>query len=133
MDQDVRWKQRYSNFMKALSSFEEFILKKNLSKLELQGLVKSFEYTYELAWNTLKDFLEHQGETNIVGPKDVIKRAFKVGIIANGQTWIDMIESRNRTSHIYNEEVAQEIAKAIVEKYYGAFSELKKKLATLIE
>jgi nucleotidyltransferase substrate binding protein (TIGR01987 family) len=127
-DKDIRWEQRFSNYKKALLSLEEFIQKGKLSKLETQGLIKAFEYTYELAWNTLKDYLEYQGETNLTGARDTIKRAFKIQIIEDGQLWLDMLESRNRTSHVYNEETAKEISQAIKNKYYKLFNEFKDKM-----
>lgn len=90
--QDIRWKQRFSNYQKALSQLKEFIDKRNLSKLETQGLLKSFEYTYELAWNTMKDFYESQGESNIQGSRNAIRLAFKRGLILDGENWMNMIQ-----------------------------------------
>jgi nucleotidyltransferase substrate binding protein (TIGR01987 family) len=83
---DIPWEQRFSNFRKALSLLKQFIDKVDLSNLEEQGLIKAFEYTYELAWNTLKDYLEYQGGTSsITGSRDSFREAFKVGLISDGQ------------------------------------------------
>jgi len=101
-----------------------------LNEIEKQGLIKSFEYNYELAWNTIKDFYEHQAETNIQGSRDAFRLAFKRGLIENGQTWMDMITSRNQTAHTYNEETAQEIIADVLSRYYQAFRGLQKKLGT---
>ena len=121
MAEDIRWKQRLANYRKALSQLGKFIEKGNLSDLEKQGLVKAFEYTYELAWNVMKDYYEYQGTADIQGSRDAIRIAFSRGLIEDGNTWMDMIESRIRTAHTYNEETADEIAKSITEKYYALF------------
>jgi len=128
---DIRWEQRFSNYQKALAQLQKFIDKGPLSKLEEQGLIKAFEYTYELAWNTLKDFLEYQGQTNIYGSRDAIRNAFELGLIDNGENWMDMLKSRNKTSHTYNEEIAEEICRAVVDEYYLLFTQLKIKLKSL--
>jgi nucleotidyltransferase substrate binding protein (TIGR01987 family) len=127
---DIRWEQRFANYQKALSQLQKFIDKGDLSELEEQGLVKAFEYTYELAWNTLKDFLEYRGQTDIYGSRDATRKAFELGIIEDGKSWMDMLASRNRTSHTYNEEVAKEICLAVFDVYYSLFIQLKTKLET---
>ena len=128
---DIRWEQRFANYQKALSRLQKFIDKGELSELEEQGLIKAFEYTYELAWNTLKDFLEYSGQTDIYGSRDAIRKAFELGLIGDGENWMDMLKSRNKTSHTYNEEAAEEICQAVVEVYYSLFKELKTKLESL--
>ncbi len=128
MNEDIRWKQRFSNYQKALRQLQKFIDKGELSELEEQGLIKSFEYTYELAWNTLKDFLEFQGHSDIFGSRDAIRKAFQLGIIEDGEVWMDMIKSRNRTSHTYNEDTAREISRAVISVYYNAFRKMNDRL-----
>ncbi len=110
---------------------QRFIDKGELSELEEQGLIKSFEYTYELAWNTLKDFLEFKGQSDIYGSRDAIRKAFQLGIIEDGEIWMDMIKSRNRTSHTYNEDTAKEISRTVISVYYSAFKEMDQKFDTL--
>jgi len=132
-NQDIRWKQRFSNYKKALHQLEEFIQKKDMSKLEEQGLIKAFEYTFELAWNVIKDYYEYQGVTDIQGSRDAFRLAFQRGLIEDGETWMDMIDSRIQTTHIYNEKVARQIAQDIVQRYYGQFQELREKLEELGE
>ncbi len=127
-EKDIRWQQRFSNFKKALSQLEKAIIIQNerdLSELEKQGLIQAFEFTHELAWNTLKDFFEYQGNTSITGSRDATREAFNKGLIQNGEGWMDMIRSRNKSSHTYNEEVAEEIVFHITETYYPLFTELK--------
>lgn len=131
LNEDVRWIQRFSNYRKALGQLSKFISKGELSELEEQGLIKAFEYTYELAWNTLKDYLEYQGIVNMAGSRDVIREAFKAGLISNGEKWMEMLQSRNLTSHSYNEDTADEISAAIVDVYYDLFLALELKLENL--
>jgi nucleotidyltransferase substrate binding protein (TIGR01987 family) len=128
MNEDIRWKQRFSNYQKALRQLQKFIDKGELSELEEQGLIKSFEYTYELAWNTIKDFLEFQGHSDIFGSRDAFRKAFQLGIIEDGAIWMDMIKSRNRTTHTYNEETANEISRTVISVYFDAFKKLHEKL-----
>jgi nucleotidyltransferase substrate binding protein (TIGR01987 family) len=130
-NQDIRWKQRFSNYNKALAQLEDFIQKKNLSRLEEQGLIKAFEYTYELAWNVIKDYYEYQGVTDIQGSRDAFRLAFQRGLIEDGETWMDMIDSRIQTTHTYNEEVAKQIAQDIVQRYYDQFKNLSERLKKL--
>lgn len=129
---DIRWVQRFSNYKKALNQLQKFIDKHDLSELEKQGLVKAFEYTYELAWNTVKDFLEFSGQTDIYGSRDTIRKGFELGLIQDGESWMDMLQSRNKTSHTYNEETAEEICRAVMDVYHPLFIALKKKMESLV-
>jgi nucleotidyltransferase substrate binding protein (TIGR01987 family) len=131
--QDIRWMQRLNNFSKALSQLRKFIEKGQLNELEEQGLIQAFEYTYELAWNTLKDYFEAQGETNIHGSRDAFRLAFRRGLVQAGETWMDMVKSRTLTTHTYNEEVAKQIATAILNRYYSEFLKLHAKMESLRE
>jgi nucleotidyltransferase substrate binding protein (TIGR01987 family) len=131
MEKDIRWIQRFSNFNKAIAQLTKFIRKGDLNELELQGLVQSFEYNFELAWNTIKDFYESQGETNIQGSKDAFRIAFKRGLIENGEIWMEMVTSRTLTSHTYNEETVLEITTAIINKFYPELIQLQTKLKNI--
>ena len=130
---DIRWIQRFNHFKKALNQLTKFIEKGKLNELEQQGVIQSFEYTYELAWNTLKDYFEHQGETGIHGSRDAFRLAFKRGLIEDGETWMDMIESRALTTHAYNEDVAKAIADKIFNRYFSEFQTLRTKMESLRE
>ncbi len=132
-DPDIRWQQRFKNYQKALAQLRKFILKGELSELEEQGLIKAFEYTYELAWTTLKDFLEYQGHAGIYGSRDAIRKAFELDLIQDGQGWMDMLESRNKTSHTYNEETADEICRAVKMRYIQLFERLEDTLNALLQ
>lgn len=126
---DIRWKQRFSNFQRALAKLSEHCaLGHKLSELEEQGLIHCFEYTYELGWNTLRDFYIQQGEEGLQGSRDAIQLAFKRGLIDDGDVWLAMLKDRNRSSHTYNKETADEIVRNIRSSYLGAFEALHNKL-----
>lgn len=132
--QDIRWIQRFNHFVKALSQLTDAVQlaqQRPLSKLEEQGLIQAFEFTHELAWNTLKDFLEGRGVQNLYGSKDATRVAFKTGLIENGETWMGMINSRNLTSHTYDEATAAQIVAAIRNAYFAEFEALRVKLDEL--
>jgi len=130
---DIRWIQRFDNVKKAFGQLAKFIKKGELSELEQQGLIQSFKYTYELAWKTLKDYFERQGETDIHGSRDAFRLAFRYGLIEDGETWMDMIESRTLTAHTYNEDIAKDIADKIFNRYFPEFQALQTKMESLTE
>jgi nucleotidyltransferase substrate binding protein (TIGR01987 family) len=130
-NQDIRWRQRFENYRKAVRQLTRFIEKGELNEFEEQGLIQSFEYTYELAWNTLKDLFEQQGESNILGSRDAFQLAFKRGLIENGELWMDMVKNRSLTSHTYNEAIAAAIAASIRNAYFKEFVQLQSRLETL--
>jgi len=131
---DIRWQQRLKNFDKALielSNAIDITSTRELSRLEKQGLIQAFEYNYELAWNCIKDFYKSQGETEIQGSRDAFRMAFNRDLITEGKLWMEMIQSRIKTSHTYNQETAEHIAQQIVELYYPEIKKLNIKLNDL--
>jgi len=127
MADDIRWLQRFSNYKKALDQLDDAIdlsLERELSLLEKQGLIQAFEFTHELAWNILKDYLEYQGNQEIRGSRDAIREAFKVGLIKDGAMWMETIKARNITSHTYDEALVQSSFEAISNDYIVLFHEL---------
>lgn len=144
---DIRWQQRFSNYNKAFIKLEEAVKRITedykidkdgtideddfLDDIIKEGLIQRFEYTHELAWNVMKDFLENAGNTNIYGSKDATREAFAAGLIANGDVWMDMIKSRNKTSHTYNEETADDIFLKVVQEYYPDFVQFRSKMEEL--
>lgn len=133
-NEDIRWLQRFNNFKKALNQLESAVTlskQRDLSDLEEQGLIQSFEYTYELAWNVLKDFLKYQGSENIFGSRDSIREAFKRELIKDGESWMEMFKDRNKTTHTYNQDTADEIVEAIKNRYYHLLKELEKTMGGL--
>ena len=131
---DIRWVQRFSNYKKALNQLKEAIdlmSQRALSNLEKQGVVQAFEFTHELSWNMMKDFLESKGNTEIYGSKDATRQAFKYGLVIDGDVWMSMIKSRNLTSHTYEQKTVDEIVEQISQEYISAFIELDHKFSTL--
>jgi nucleotidyltransferase substrate binding protein (TIGR01987 family) len=131
---DIRWIQRFDNYKKALSQLSkplELSSSRTLNDIEKLSLVKAFELTFELAWNVMKDFLFMKGINGIIGSKDAIRQAFKVELITEGQTWMDMVDSRNEAAHSYDEKVADKIVKDISERYYNEFIVFSQKMETL--
>ena len=134
--QDIRWKQRFNNYIKALQNLREAVelsQTRTLSNLEQQGLIQSFEFTHELAWNVLKDYLENKGIVGLVGSKDASREAFKNELIEQGEVWMDMIKARNLSSHTYDPEVAQKIVDDILQHFYPTFTGMAKKFTVLYE
>ncbi len=133
-DQDIRWMQRFQNYKKALLQLQRAVLismERELTDLETQGLIQAFEFTHELAWNVMKDFSEYQGDTNIRGSRDATRAAFKIDLISDGEGWMDMIKSRNQTSHTYNEAIADEIAEDILTRYFTLFNAFEQKMENI--
>jgi nucleotidyltransferase substrate binding protein (TIGR01987 family) len=127
MDADVRWKQRLANYKKAFGRLDDAVLlsrQRDLSDLERQGLIQAFEFTHELALNLMKDWFDYQGNFQISGSRDATREAFRMGLIQDGEAWMEMIGSRNQSSHTYNLETAAEIARAIDARYWAAFRDL---------
>lgn len=141
MTQDIRWEQRFSNFVKALgklSKATEYIrentidkddpennLNEVLDEIIKEGLIQRFEYTHELACNVMKDYAIYQGNPNVGGSRDATREAFQLKLIKDGDIWMEMIGSRNKTSHTYNEETADEIYSRIIDFYFPAFLEFR--------
>lgn len=131
MSHDIRWKQRFNNYLRALHQLAcavQLMHQRPLSELEQQGLIQGFEFTHELAWNVLKDYLEYEGIHGIVGSRGAVREAFKRGLIANGEAWIDMIDKRNLSSHTYNLDIANQLVMTIREVYYPEFVALQELL-----
>ncbi|MBN2435744.1 MAG: nucleotidyltransferase substrate binding protein [Spirochaetes bacterium] len=131
MNEDTRWLQRFANYKKALQHLNMAVNlsgSRDLSDLEKQGVIQAFEFTYELAWNVVKDFYESKGEINIQGSIDAFRLAFNRGLVSKGEALLNAVKSRRLTSHTYNEKVAEEIFDLIKNSYIHAFNELESKL-----
>jgi nucleotidyltransferase substrate binding protein (TIGR01987 family) len=143
--QDIRWEQRFSNFRKALKKLSEAVVliygkieeneavanndeeaKKAIDDLLKEGLIQRFEYTFELAWNVMKDYALYQGNADISGSRDAIRFAFSIKLIEDGGTWMAMIQSRIKSTHTYNEETANEIFLKVLNDYQTEFLEFEK-------
>jgi nucleotidyltransferase substrate binding protein (TIGR01987 family) len=123
-DLDIRWKQRLKNYERALTQLREAVAlshQRPLSNLEQQGLIQAFEFTHELAWNVMKDYLAYQGAPDISGSRDAARASFAQGLVADGEGWMEMIKSRNQSSHTYNQGVADAITRLVVSRYTPLF------------
>lgn len=128
---DIRWKQRLQNYLSALQQLEEGVRLfrvRPLSNIEKQGLIQAFEFTHELAWNVMKDYFEFQGTTSLTGSRDAIREAFRRGIVDHGELWMDMIRSRNLSTHTYNEATAELIIIRVVDHYLTLFQKFAEKM-----
>jgi nucleotidyltransferase substrate binding protein (TIGR01987 family) len=142
--EDIRWEQRFSNFNKAMSKLEESVayithnfidgddklksedLGSVVDELIKEGLIQRFEYTHELAWNVMKDYAFFQGNSTIGGSRDATREAYKLQLIERADVWMDMIQSRNKTSHTNDENTANEIFDKIINDYFPLFFEFRK-------
>lgn len=132
-NKDIRWEQRLDNLISAFTQLSEFIKKDKLNILETQGLIKAFEYNYELSWKTLQDLLKYRGYNDLYGPRPVIEQAFQDKLIEDGEGWMNMHQSRNMTTHTYNSETAFDVAQEIRVLYFGLFKELIETLNNMRE
>jgi len=136
MTEDIRWKQRCDNYLRAFETLRRAVdltRQRDLSELEQQGLIQGFEFTHELAWNVLKDYLEETGISGIIGSKGATREAFKNGLIYDGEAWMEMIKSRNLSSHTYNQDTAEEVVSNILMRFYPAFEQMTTTFSTLAE
>ncbi|MDB5848470.1 MAG: hypothetical protein JWP29_2222 [Rhodoferax sp.] len=126
---DIRWQQRLDNFLRALKQLQSAVTlhaQRPLSDLEQQGMVQAFEFTHELAWNVMKDYFFYQGASQITGSRDATRQAFAIGLVDDGEGWMEMIQSRNQSSNTYNQATALALVERITQRYtalFGAFGE----------
>ncbi len=133
MEQDIRWEQRFQNFSDALKHLKYAVTEVvNPSDLEKEGTIQRFEFTHELAWKVMKDYLEYEGITGITGSRSATREAFNKELITDGQTWMDMIESRNKTVHTYLEDVLENEYHLIVNRYYPLFEKFHQKMTQFL-
>ncbi len=133
-DVDTRWKQRLPSFnlvFDQLNDAVSLMAARELSPLERQGVIQAFEYTYELGWNMLRDYLRWQGNAELSGSRDTLREAFSAKLIDDGEIWMNMLQDRNRTSHTYNEATATEILHNIQVHYHVLFQKLQRKMTSL--
>ena len=128
---DTRWLQRLDSFKRArqqLQSGVDLLQSRKLSELEQQGLIQAFEFTHELAWNVMKDYLRSLGSDSLIASRDSTRAAFKAALIEDGESWMDMIVSRNLSSHTYNRDTAIELGQKIAGVYAGLFAVFEQKM-----
>ena len=125
--QKIRWHVRFDNFKLALANINETndcIQQNGLNKIYTMALIQAFEIVFELAWKTMKEYLEYEGIKTDT-PRQTIKTAFLRNLIPDGQIWIDMMEARNKTSHTYNESLAKSLTNETTDKFLPALNNLE--------
>ena len=132
MEEDIRWKQRFANYEKALNHLTEALHQFGENPIDIikEGIVQRFEFTHELAWKVMKDFLEYEGFQNITGSRSATREAFNKGLLEQGQVWMDMIESRNKTVHTYDEAILEAEFTKIQKLYAPLFQKFAEKMRT---
>ncbi len=134
MNNDIRWIQRLDNFTSALKQLQAaaaIFKERPYTDLEKQGIIQAFEFTHELAWNVMKDYFEYQGNSSITGSRDASREAFQKKLIINGEAWMEMIKSRNLTSHTYNKNIANDIVNKTITQYLTEFNHFHQKMESL--
>lgn len=135
MVETIRWEQRFSNYQRALKILTNAVAlanQRSLSNLEQQGMIQGFEFTHELAWNVMKDYFVFQGNQSITGSRDAVRESFNKGLIEGGEGWMEMIKSRNLSSHTYNTDVAEQIIDKILTLYYPLFLAFEQRMQALV-
>ena len=135
MPDDIRWIQRFNSYTKAFAVLERSVItaqERDLNEMEEQGLVQSFEFTFELSWKLLKDYFESKGFKDFHGSRDSFRLAFQENLITDGEVWMEMIDSRNRSSHTYDENIAKEIISLVLSKYFDKLKDLEKKMHSYV-
>ena len=128
---DVRWLQRLASFQRALVQLQAAVTLRQaraLSELEQQGLIQAFEFTHELAWNVMRDYLRSLGQDGLMASRDSTRAAFAAGLILDGESWMDMIVSRNLSSHTYNPATANALTSKVAESYGALFAEFERRM-----
>ena len=131
---DIRWQQRLDNYTRALGQLRSAVAlsgERSLSELEQQGMIQAFEFTHELAWNVMKDYFFYQGASQITGSRDATRQAFSAGLILDGEGWMEMIQSRNQSSHTYNRATAVALVERITQNYARLFDAFREKMESL--
>ncbi len=129
-----RWEQRLDSYHKALARLAEIVgasKKRALNEFERDGLVQRFEFTHELSWKLMKAYAEYQGFDGIGGSRDATRKAFEMSLISDGQSWMDMIKSRNETSHNYDGSMADDIVDSIINRFYPLLADFYQKMNSL--
>jgi nucleotidyltransferase substrate binding protein (TIGR01987 family) len=126
---DVRWRQRFQNYQKALDWLEKALAVPQPDVIQRAGMVQFFEMTFELGWNVLKDYLEAQGFAEVSTPRAALRKAFEVGLVEDGRAWLKGLEDRNLTSHTYDEATAAAVEAFVRTTYLPLFRALSRTLA----
>ena len=134
MEHDIRWKQRFSNFEKAFKQLKQAaeIYDESVEAIIKEGVIQRFEFTHELAWKVMKDFLGYEGHQNITGSRSATRGAFNLGLLEEGQIWMDMIESRNKTVHTYQPLILEQEYRKVIGPYFKCFAQFYDKMKSML-
>lgn len=127
-NKDIRWKQRLSNLEKANSALTDAVNIPEPDLTQKAGIIQLYEITFELAWKVMRDYMISQGVTEVDSPRSVIKKAFRQGLITEGELWLKALEDRNTTSHIYDEHMAEVVVRKIRDSYYNFLSDFLQRM-----
>lgn len=131
---DVRWKQRFQNYIHALNQLKYALSQydETAEAIIKEGIIQRFEFTHELAWKVMKDYLEYEGHQGITGSRSASRIAFSLGLVEEGQVWMDMIESRNRTVHTYDARVLEQEFAKVKQNYARAFQQFSQSMSQFL-
>ena len=132
---DIRWVQRFENYRKALSQLTQAVgmYDESVEALIKEGILHRFQFTYELAWKVMKDFLEDEGQQNVTGSRSASRQAVALGLLeGDAQVWMDMIHSRSRTVHIYDAKILEDEFRKVRYRYTPAFVQFERKMVELV-
>ena len=131
---DIRWKKQFENYQKAFGQLKSAIEDNGVNPIDIikEGILQRFEFTHELAWKVMKDYFEFEGIQNITVSRSATREAFNIGLIQKGQIWMDMIESRNKTVHTYNQDVLFVEFKKVIDDYFVLFEAFEEKMKSLL-
>ena len=122
-----RFEERRKEFSNAVQRLREALEEKE-NDIIIDGVLHRFEFTFELAWKTMKDYLEYVGVIDKTGsPREIIKSAFEYGMLEDGDSWIKMMLARNSLSHLYDEAKSREVYQDIKSIYFKLLQELEEK------
>jgi nucleotidyltransferase substrate binding protein (TIGR01987 family) len=130
MQNPDRWRQRLENLNKARARLAAACAQTNYSELEIAGLVQTYEFTFELCWKTLRDKLLFDGY-QVNSPRETIRQAFQAGMVTDGETWLEALESRNLFTHTYDDAISRQALNLIKNKYAPLLGECADKLNAL--
>lgn len=123
-----RWEYRFDNFGRAYVRLRQLVEvghERQLTEVEKEATIQRFEYSWELAWKVLKDYLQASGVAfKTITPASVIKAAFQAGLIDNGEDWMDALDARNKMSHVYDLEVFEKVVADVSLRFLGLFEAL---------
>lgn len=131
-----RWKERLTTYDTALRRLTEVVTmhrQRGLNEFEKDSLIKRFEFTYEMAWKLMMSYEKENGIVQIMGSKDVVRHAMAMTLIDNGEAWLDMIDARNKTAHVYDDEMATDIVDEVVFTYYPLLVELRQRMGGIAD